>query len=86
MPFEGEDALENLTRAKQLFVTPLFGKNLRSVSQTCFDSCTFLSAIGVHYLFPVQAETFNLVYDGCDVIAQASKTLHFVHCHLFLLS
>ena len=37
----------------------------------------FLLATGVNYLFPVQAETFHSVYQGCDVVAQASKILLF---------
>ena len=28
---------------------------------------------GIKYLFPIQAKTFNYVYDGEDVIGQASK-------------
>ena len=41
---------------------------LKNTSLQCI-----ISAIGVKYLFPVQAETFNPVYEGHDVIAQASK-------------
>ncbi|OWF45620.1 nucleolar RNA helicase 2-like [Mizuhopecten yessoensis] len=42
---------------------------------------TKLKAKGINYLFPIQSQTFNYVYDGEDVIAQArtgtGKTLSF---------
>ena len=32
-----------------------------------------ISERGVTYLFPIQSQTFNAIYEGKDVIAQASK-------------
>jgi len=34
----------------------------------------FLHKQGINYLFPIQIKTFNHVYDGDDLIAQASKS------------
>ena len=32
-----------------------------------------LTAKKINYLFPIQSETFDYIYDGHDLIAQASK-------------
>ena len=29
----------------------------------------------INYLFPIQSETFDYIYDGQDIIGQASKTV-----------
>lgn len=52
--------------------------NCSPFSETSFN---YLTARGVKYLFPVQVKTFQPIYDGKDVIAQArtgtGKTLSF---------
>ena len=35
--------------------------------------CSYLLGKKVNYLFPIQSETFDYIYNGEDVIAQASK-------------
>ena len=51
------------------------------------DSCFKFPARGVKYLFPVQAKSFNLVYGGHDVIAQASKKqdMHIKHIDFIMI-
>lgn len=48
------------------------------ISQNLVDK---LKAAGIEFLFPVQTSTFDLIYDGCDVIVQArtgsGKTLSY---------
>jgi len=37
-------------------------------------SFVFFAENKINYLFPIQSETFDYIYDGQDIIAQASKT------------
>ena len=39
---------------------------------TIVNCCIFLER-GIKYLFPIQAKTFDLIYEGNDVIGKASK-------------
>ena len=34
----------------------------------------FFAENKINYLFPIQSETFDYIYDGQDIIGQASKT------------
>lgn len=35
---------------------------------------SFFAENKINYLFPIQSETFDYIYDGQDIIGQASKT------------
>ena len=37
-------------------------------------SFVFFAENKINYLFPIQSETFDYIYDGQDIIGQASKT------------
>lgn len=40
------------------------------------DTVSLLKKKKILYLFPVQIKTFDSVYDGLDVVVQASKHVH----------
>jgi len=45
-----------------------------------------MSAQGINFLFPVQTSTYDHIYDGDDVIVQASKHKNCMVLILFIKS
>jgi len=41
---------------------------------------TLITGRGIKYLFPIQYSSFDYVYDGMDVIGQASMTVTVIYC------
>ena len=50
-------------------------RKLSPTSEVTYNNTIPLLYAGknINYLFPIQAETFDYIYDGLDLIAQASK-------------
>ena len=55
---------------------------ITNITASAIQISDYFAATGIKYLFPVQAKTLDLIYDGFDVQAQASKCEYSFHRHV----